>query len=189
MILHIEPKKYFFKEANSSDTSKFVNIRSPRFSWCQLIVDKTDIVQVVHEVVQTLHTGSKWEVRREFRIANLKPISFHLVCIVWCIPWSQILQQTEWHSCTYCWDVSSGMNDDWKGWTLPTTKAILPCCTGFNYLTLATVLYRHQWNQSFEVIKHIFGSFQATYVKCRSPILSNVKSHDGYAGCVQKICK
>jgi hypothetical protein len=47
----------------------------------------------------------------------LKPISFHLVCIVWCIPWSQILQQRELHFCMYCWHASSDMTYDQKGWT------------------------------------------------------------------------
>ena len=114
--------KIFFKEANSYDTSKFINIRSPDFTRCHLIIDKIDTIQVVHELVQTLHTGSKWEVRSEFRVINLKPISFRLVCIVWCIPWSQILQHRELHFRINCWHASSDMTDDQKGWTLLTKK-------------------------------------------------------------------
>lgn len=117
MQVHNEPTKFFFKEANSYDTSKFINIRSPDFARCHLITDKIDTIQVIHEVVQALHTGSKWEVRSEFRVINLKPISFHLVCIVWCIPWSQILQQRELHVYIHCWHASIDMTDDQKGWT------------------------------------------------------------------------
>lgn len=115
MSVHIEPMKFFFKEANSYDTSKFINIRSPDFTRCHLIIDKIDTIQVVHEVVQTLHTGSKREVRTEFRVINLKPISFHLVCTVWCIPWSQILQRREGHFRIYCWHANSAMKDDQTG--------------------------------------------------------------------------